>query len=288
MVFVRANSTWQHLTIRDNGVAHGTTGHTGQAQRFFEGWTGGFQANENLTLENNRLEQQNHGKGVEISTNAGHTLRNLRLVNNRFGTILSQATTRVMVHVSQVRGSVEVRNNVFLDAGATGLRLELLRQGGPGTPNGHLLIENNEFRQTALQGGIPFNIVAAEVDTTVRVGLNALLPFYGLDFPTLVYPINETMFTTVGEQPLLPSAPTLALSPWSHHVQLNGTATITTIIPTWRGHIVTLRTAPGHTPTFQDDTGNLRLAGDFVTSGEDQLTVSCDGVNWTEISRSVN
>jgi hypothetical protein len=36
------------------------------------------------------------------------------------------------------------------------------------------------------------------------------------------------------------------------------------------------------------DGSNLNLAGNFVTTANDTLTLMCDGVNWNEVSRSVN
>ena len=39
--------------------------------------------------------------------------------------------------------------------------------------------------------------------------------------------------------------------------------------------------------TFTDG-GNLKLAGNFVTTGEDTISLVCDGSNWYETSRSVN
>jgi hypothetical protein len=67
---------------------------------------------------------------------------------------------------------------------------------------------------------------------------------------------------------------------------ISGTVTITSI------------TAAGHegetiTLVFQDvltftDGSNLKLAGDFVTTADDTITLWCDGTNWYEKSRSVN
>ena len=34
--------------------------------------------------------------------------------------------------------------------------------------------------------------------------------------------------------------------------------------------------------------GNLKLAGNFVTTADDVITMTGDGTNWYEVSRSVN
>ena len=36
------------------------------------------------------------------------------------------------------------------------------------------------------------------------------------------------------------------------------------------------------------DGSNLKLAGNFVTTADDVITLVCDGTNWFEMSRSVN
>ena len=69
-------------------------------------------------------------------------------------------------------------------------------------------------------------------------------------------------------------------------VTISGTTTITSLTATGHnGAVVTLIFAGVLTFT---DGGNLRLAGNFVTTADDTITLACDGVNWFEVSRSVN
>lgn len=70
-------------------------------------------------------------------------------------------------------------------------------------------------------------------------------------------------------------------------VNVQGTTNIDTITATGRaGQVVTLRF--GGVLTVNDDTGNLRLAGNFTTSNYDTLTLLCTGAEWEEVSRSSN
>ena len=36
------------------------------------------------------------------------------------------------------------------------------------------------------------------------------------------------------------------------------------------------------------DGSNLKIAGNFVGTADDTITLICDGTNWFEVSRSVN
>lgn len=67
---------------------------------------------------------------------------------------------------------------------------------------------------------------------------------------------------------------------------ITGTTNITSITAAGStGRTVTLIFAGILTFT---DGGNLKLAGNFVTTADDVITLTCDGTNWYEVSRSVN
>ena len=69
-------------------------------------------------------------------------------------------------------------------------------------------------------------------------------------------------------------------------VLTGGTTTINSITSTYEGHHVMLKFNVAL--TVKDGTGNLKLAGDFVTTNEDTLELVSGGANWFEISRSTN
>ena len=66
---------------------------------------------------------------------------------------------------------------------------------------------------------------------------------------------------------------------------ISGTVSITQVTPSWAGRRVTLVFADILTFT---DGSNLVLAGNFVTTTNDSITLACDGTNWIESSRSIN
>lgn len=83
----------------------------------------------------------------------------------------------------------------------------------------------------------------------------------------------------------LASAATIAPSVEADLVNVTGTTGITSITATKAGHVCVFKFAGALTVT---DGSNLKLNGDFPTSADDTLTLTCDGTNWSEIARSVN
>lgn len=78
-----------------------------------------------------------------------------------------------------------------------------------------------------------------------------------------------------------------SISPAIAHdlIFISGTATISTIVARPAG--TSLVMIFQSTATV-DETGNIKLAGTFVATADDVLTLVCDGTNWYEVSRSVN
>ena len=69
-------------------------------------------------------------------------------------------------------------------------------------------------------------------------------------------------------------------------VNVSGSSNITSISAAGQsGAVVTMIFAS--TPTVTDG-GNLRLAGNFVATADDTITLACDGTNWYEVCRSTN
>ncbi len=80
-------------------------------------------------------------------------------------------------------------------------------------------------------------------------------------------------------------AATATTLPSTNAISVTGTTTITSVTASTVGRVVTLVFAGILTFT---DGSNLVLAGDFVTTADDSITLMSDGTNWIEISRSVN
>lgn len=81
------------------------------------------------------------------------------------------------------------------------------------------------------------------------------------------------------------SASTVTLPPIGELFHITGTTTITSVSASRLNRRVTLIFDGALTFT---DGSNLKLAGDFVTTADDTITIQFDGSNWYEVCRSVN
>jgi parallel beta-helix repeat protein len=88
-----------------------------------------------------------------------------------------------------------------------------------------------------------------------------------------------------GETPSKAAAATVTLPECEDVVTLTGNTNITSIVASTAGRVVTLLFTG--TPTVTDGS-NLTLAGNFVATADDTLTLVSDGTNWIEIARSAN
>lgn len=86
---------------------------------------------------------------------------------------------------------------------------------------------------------------------------------------------------------VIASAATLNVGPTTDTFLVTGTTTINNLqtgVPKWRRVQLVFQGAL----TVADGVGNLRLAGNFVTTADDTLSLTFDGTNWVETARSVN
>jgi hypothetical protein len=83
------------------------------------------------------------------------------------------------------------------------------------------------------------------------------------------------------------SAASIYLTPAAEVFTITGTTSITSIsaASAVESRVVTLIFQGILTFT---DGNNLKLAGDFVTTADDTITLACNGTNWYEIARSTN
>jgi hypothetical protein len=88
--------------------------------------------------------------------------------------------------------------------------------------------------------------------------------------------------------PTKASAAALTIQAGHDLIFVSGTADITSIVATYAGHIATLIFTGSAAGTGVTDGSNLKLAGNFVYTADDTITLACDGTNWYERSRSVN
>ena len=87
------------------------------------------------------------------------------------------------------------------------------------------------------------------------------------------------------ETDAIASAATITLPVGHDYFTITGTTNITSVTASTPERRVTLKFDGALTVT---DGSNLKLAGNFVTTTGDTITLVCDGVDWWEVSRSVN
>ena len=123
-------------------------------------------------------------------------------------------------------------------------------------------------------------------DATIYGFTNAI---DGGSFPGIVFKninvLEGSMVNT--DLPTVASADPILLSSVTHanDVTVTGTTDFGSASDTYAGHVVRLHFADILT-VF--DGGNLKMAGNFVTAADSVLTLSFDGTNWNEVSRSSN
>lgn len=92
-----------------------------------------------------------------------------------------------------------------------------------------------------------------------------------------VFNVRSTAPTT------LASAAAIQLPMHSSYFAISGTTNISSITASWVGRQVTLQFA-GALTVFNEN--NLKLVSNFAVTGNDTLSLICDGTNWSEVARS--
>ena len=151
-----------------------------------------------------------------------------------------------------------------------------------------ITVENTNMAQAFATGAdnIIMNNVSGTINLTNSTGqtlINSGATNIPADGSTVIIG-NGSVRTGVAT---VASATNLILTGVATYFVVTGTTTITSIASgsTIIGRNVTLEFANVLTVT---DGNNLKLAGNFVTTAGDTLTLFCDGTDWYEQARSVN
>ncbi len=101
---------------------------------------------------------------------------------------------------------------------------------------------------------------------------------------------TEYLQIVATDDALLNISSTAALGLDNHDtaILITGTAAITSITATYPGHLITLQFDNTAATTGVTDGSNLKLAGNFVYTPDDTITLLCNGTNWYEVARSAN
>jgi parallel beta-helix repeat protein len=189
---------------------------------------------------------------IVVSGNQINNCATAATVSDRYGIRINTCTGWV------VDGNVLSDSNSKMDYG-------IFVSGGDQTT---LVVTNNIVKDSVLTG---FRGKAGPEAIRTYSG-----NYWGGPIPTTTDPIVPTVA----------SATALTIPQDQDVVIVSGTTTITSVLVGGHtGRRVTLIFSGILTFT---DGSNLLLAGNFVTTANDTITIACDGLNWYEVARSVN
>lgn len=181
---------------------------------------------------------------------------------------------------SNPRGNRIINNDilVYLFGGFTlsyGIRID-------GTQEIHNLVSGNNV---ACSGGGGFDL-KMDTGTLSRVIGNEWRTT-GATFASGVNPLySDNIGPSTGQTPVVASAAALTLPAGPKLFVISGATNITSVVAAGHeGETVILIFTGALTFT---DGGNLNLNGNFITSGDDTITITCFGGIWFEVARSPN
>lgn len=279
MTCIDIESHVSSITVKDNGAAF-TLG------TFFQAVTGTVEGESaNIRLHRNATEQATSQTLVRIyDTGGSFECTNLSVCDNTFGS--SQAK---VLDLHRMAGRIRIIGNHFENNAQFAIDLDVLR------PDAVVRVADNVFEQLTANGGTLYEFTNVQQTARVIIGYNEIQRWnpdtVAVDYTrpgVRTFPASNTRFTDLGRAvSTLPSAAVLYVPPDANFAVVTGSTTIGNITATWAGHEFTLQF--GQACTVIDGAGgNLVLAGDFVASADDTLTLICDGVNMNEKGRSVN
>lgn len=154
-------------------------------------------------------------------------------------------------------------------------------QNGFNIQNSCTRLRVNGFSYGSSSASQLFDIAINTTNNTGDLSNVRAINIYSVDQVGLVWKQPATGVV----QPAVTAASTTTLPGWGSLITVNGTTNIDAISPSWRDRVVYLRFSNSLT-VF--DGNNLILAGNFVATVSDVLTLVCDGTNWYEVARAAN
>ncbi len=232
-----------------------------------------------------------------IFTGGGNGEGPVTILNN---TIVSATGSAIAAVYSALNKAtyVSIENNTIIKAGGYSIFVNycngVIVQGNTSTESGTLVGSydiglNNVLRATVSEntffspGSFSQGRIAIDnatcFDVAVSPDNNVFVPTTGTTPPV----INNGVST-------LSSQASLPIPILGSIFKVSGTSNITSLANVTNstsnaGRVITLIFEGVLTFT---DGSNLKIAGNFVTSADDTITLVCDGTNWYEVSRSIN
>ena len=164
-------------------------------------------------------------------------------------------------------------------------------QAGAGSYSGLRVIDSSDGIYTAnrcldTQGTKTQTYGVRETGTSDRNIYQANNFRDNLTAPYILVGSNNVVQDNITDESLdVASVTTTTLPDNGDYFNITGTTTITSVTASRAERVVILKFAGILTFT---DGSNLKIAGDFVTTADDTITLVSDGTNWIEASRSIN
>ena len=223
--------------------------------------------------------------GINVSASSRVTFSSNVVENCALSGIRDESpSTQIVVESNQVRDCATAnttgdRYGIFVqDMTEWTIRDNIVSDAAAKMQYGIYCVDGN---QTTLV--LEFNQILNATDTGLRLknSTDSVRIYRGNLWAGTIAPVfNEPAVPTVA------SASTITIPQGWEVAKISGTTSITTINAAGHaGRTVRLVFSDALTVT---DGSNLLLAGNFVTTANDVIVLSCDGSNWYENSRSVN
>jgi hypothetical protein len=222
-----------------------------------------------LFIENNSIENQT-GSGITLARASGiGGLTSVSISGNQFAGSLTPVQGGSLP--AGFINDLQVINNQFQLIGGNGVTLANVTNP---------TVSGNQFVAVT---GSPTGVNIAASCTGGVVGVNTFRGTF-----TNKTSVASSTVATIGTSGIstVASAATIALPTDSTVFVISGTTSITSITAFgWIGRSATLIFQGALTLT---DGSNLKLGGNFVTTADDAISLTCDGTNWYEVARSAN
>jgi nitrous oxidase accessory protein NosD len=244
-------------------------------------------------------------EGNNIFTNTAGTLGGIKLITSPFSRAVGNLVTGLGAVITVQSNDCDVQANTVEGASARGIwalsvsRVRIVGNtcrdcgqdaaGSDTTKVGYTL---DTLTDATIDGNLAISSKVATADMHNGYYVNASTGIIWRNnlsrgHTVGIYTTSNTQtWQSPGSVPSIASAATIVVPQFSDVFNVSGTTTITSVTATGQaGRVVTLIFAGALTFT---DGSNLKLAGNFVTTADDAITLACDGTNWTELARSVN
>lgn len=287
------NSYNTHATGVQDCWIDGCSSTGARSKGIIVGFGGGVAGDIRIRVTNNKISYSG-SYAISCSADAGKENTDTYIAwNSVYSPAVTSSVDAMLVSRgirTQVLGNTVngVNNNVLSGIQASGGQDVVIRGNTfYNIPNGKGVI-HQAITNVTIDDNTFLSISADNVSGIATVSTGAVIRNNRMDDTTNTFNTGDVVSGNSPAVPILTvaSAATVTFPHIGSSFLISGTTTITSVTATgWDGQTATLVFQGALTFT---DGSNLKLAGNFVTTADDSITLACDGTNWYEIGRSVN